>query len=69
MFNGQLGAGVDIGVDKPFRFSLEAYNPNDWRYKIKSELRIMPDTFLVGQVVYPRNSEYGGTYFGINHIF
>lgn len=69
LFQGELGAGLDYDVHRDFTFSVEAYNPNDWQYKVKSQLRIMPDVFLVGQVIRPKDSEYGGDYVGLNHVF
>ena len=69
LMQGELGAGIDYKVHEDFIFSVEAYDPNDWQYKIKSQIKVMPDIFLVGQVIRPKSSEYGGDYVGLNHTF
>ncbi len=69
LINGSLGAGFDFGLDKPFRVSLEAYDPDDWRYRLKTQIRIMPDVYLFGQFTRPMSREDGGNYYGVNYTF
>lgn len=69
LINGDLGAGVDFFHDGPFRLSLEGYNPNDWRYRLKAQYRIMPDVYLFGQFTHPFSRRDGGNYYGINYVF
>jgi phospholipid/cholesterol/gamma-HCH transport system substrate-binding protein len=69
IINGGLGAGIDFGVDGPFRLSFEGYDPNDWRYRIKAQYRIMPNVYLFGQFTRPMDRSDGGNYYGINYTF
>ncbi len=69
LINGELGAGIDFFHDGPFRFTLEGYDPNDWRYRIKAQYRILPDIYLFGQFTHPLKRSDGGNYYGINYVF
>lgn len=69
LIHGDLGVGMDFFRDRPFRLSLEGYNPNDWRYRIKTQYRIMPDVYLFGQFTHPFSRGDGGNYYGINYVF
>ncbi len=69
LINGELGAGFDLFADGPFRLSLEGYDPNDWRYRIKAQYRILPDIYLFGQFTHPMKRSDGGNYYGINYVF
>lgn len=69
LINGDLGVGFDLFYNKPFRLTLEGYNPNDWRYRIKAQYRIAPDIYLFGQFTHPFKRSDGGNYYGINYTF
>ena len=69
LINGDLGVGVDLFADGPFRLSLEGYDPNDWRYRVKAQYRILPDIYLFGQFTRPMDRSDGGNYYGINYAF
>ena len=66
---GELGGGVDLFADGPVRQSLEGYDPNDWRYRVKAQYRILPDIYLFGQFTRPMDRSDGGNYYGINYAF
>lgn len=67
--NGELGAGFDFFETGPFRFSLEGYDPDDWRYRLKAQYRIMPDMYLFGQFTRPMGRDDGGNYYGVTYAF
>jgi phospholipid/cholesterol/gamma-HCH transport system substrate-binding protein len=69
LINGDLGAGLDFFVDKPFQLSLEGYDPDDWRYRIKARMRLAPDIYLFGQFTRPMKRGDGGNYYGIDYAF
>ncbi len=69
IFDGDVGVGIDYGLQQPFTISVAAMNPNDARYRIRTELKLLKDTYVVGQFIRPYSAEYGGNYFGINHKF
>lgn len=69
LINGDLGGGLDFFVDKPFRLSLEGYNPDDWRYRLKAQFRLTSNMYLFGQFTRPMDRSDGGNYYGINYVF
>lgn len=69
LINGELGAGIDFFHTGPLRLSLEGYDPDDWRYRLKAQYRILPDIYLFGQFTRPMKRSDGGNYYGINYVF
>ncbi|WP_441562205.1 MlaD family protein [Colibacter massiliensis] len=69
LIRGKFGAGVDLFSHRDFRVSVEGYDPNDWRYRLKAQYRLFPNIFLVGQFTRPMKRNDGGNYYGINYIF
>lgn len=69
LINGDLGAGADLFHDGPFRLSLEGYDPNDWRFRLKAQYRLTSDLYLFSQFTRPMSRRDGGNYYGINYAF
>ena len=69
LVNGDLGAGFDFLEDKPFRLSLEGYDPDDWRYRLKAQYQLMPDVYLFCQFTRPMSRSDGGNYYGVTYAF
>ena len=69
LIRGELGMGLDFFQDKPFRLSLEGYDPDDWRYRLKAKYRLTDNVFLFGQFTRPMNRSDGGNYYGIDYVF
>lgn len=69
LIRGELGMGLDFFEDKPFRLSLEGYDPDDWRYRVKAKYRLTDNLFLFGQFTRPMNRSDGGNYYGIDYVF
>lgn len=69
LINGDLGAGFDFFQDGPFRLSLEGYDPDDWRFRLKAQYRLAPDLYLFSQFTRPMSRSDGGNYYGINYAF
>ena len=69
LVNGKLGAGFDFFSDGPFRLSLEGYDPDDWRYRLKAQYRLQPDIYVFGQFTRPMSRDDGGNYYGVNYAF
>lgn len=67
--HGELGAGLDYGLGKPFSLSLEGYDPNDWRYRLTARFRVMPDVYLFGRFTRPMGRDDGGNYYGVDYTF
>lgn len=69
LVNGELGAGLDFFENGPFRVSLEGYDPDDWRYRLKAQYQLQPDIYLFGQFTRPMSREDGGNYYGVTYAF
>lgn len=69
LINGNLGAGFDFFEDGPFRLSLEGYDPDDWRYRVKAQYQLQPNIYLFGQFTRPMSRDDGGNYYGVNYAF
>jgi phospholipid/cholesterol/gamma-HCH transport system substrate-binding protein len=66
---GKAGAGVDLKLGKNFKISADAYDPNDFRIKLRSELKIAPDTYVVGESISVNKDAQRSTYVGIRRSF
>lgn len=69
VIEGKAGAGLDLNFGKNFRISADAYDPNDFRLKLRSELRIAPDTYLVGESIGINKESQRSSYFGLRRTF
>ncbi|MBP2655573.1 MAG: Mammalian cell entry related domain protein [Firmicutes bacterium] len=69
IIEGKVGMGADALVGKDLRFSLDVYDPNDVRVKLRSQYRIGPDTFLVGVTDSLNKQPEDNTYVGIRRDF
>lgn len=69
LIEGKPGIGFDTGVTNQLRLSVDAYDPNDFRVKLRTEYRLSPDTYLVGQNDSVNKSAGKNTYFGLKKTF
>ena len=69
LIHGKFGIGADFFTHSKFRFSLEGYDPNDWRYRLTAQYQIHPHIFLMGQFTRPMSRSDGGNYYGVNYVF
>ena len=66
---GKAGVGLDLKLGKQLKLSADAYDPNDFRLKLRSELKIARDTYLVGESVSVNKDAQRSTYVGIRRSF
>ena len=66
---GKAGAGVDLKLGKNLKVSADAYDPNDFRIKLRSELKVAPDTYVVGESISVNKDAQRSTYVGIRRSF
>ncbi len=66
---GKAGAGVDLKLGNNFKISADAYDPNDFRLKLRSEMKVAPDTYLVGESISVNKDAQRSTYLGIRRSF
>ncbi|WP_196603496.1 MlaD family protein [Pectinatus haikarae] len=74
-FSGRMGL-IDnkpgVGIDTysgPWRFSVDAYDSDDIRIKLRGQYRIAPDVYLLGQVNDVNSKADRTTYLGIRREF
>lgn len=67
--NGKAGIGVDGKLTDQMRLSLDVYDPNDVRVKLRTQYQIAADTFLVGETDSINKSADRNTYFGVRRTF
>ena len=69
VIEGKAGVGLDLKLGKNIKFSADAYDPNDFRLKLRSELRIAPDTYLVGESLNINKDAHRSSYLGVRRTF
>lgn len=70
VFESKLGAGIDWQPHKRVKFSADAYDPNDFKYRLRSEFGLTKDnsTALIAQL-YGAEGKGTSTYLGIRQNF
>ncbi|MDT8903778.1 MlaD family protein [Anaeroselena agilis] len=66
---GKAGIGADTRLGKQLRLSLDVYDPNDVRVKLRTQYEIAPHTFIVGQTDSLNKQPSQNTYVGLRHTF
>ena len=66
---GKAGVGLDLNFGKNVKLSADAYDPNDFRLKLRSELKIAPDTYLVGESISINKDAQRSSYIGVRRTF
>jgi len=71
VIEGKAGIGADTRLGKQLRLSLDVYDPNDVRFRLRTQYEIAPDTFIVGQRTNggKNHPEGEGTYVGVRRTF
>ena len=69
IIDNKVGIGMDAKLGNELRMSLDAYDPNDVRVKLRTQYQVAPDTFLVGQTDSLNKHEERTSYFGIKQSF
>ncbi len=66
---GEPGIGLDADLGGRWRFSADAYDPNDFRLRFSAQYRLHEDTYLMGQFRDLNSSERRAAYFGLHQSF
>ena len=69
IIEGKLGMGVDANITKQMKLSLDVYDPNDVRVKLRTQYQVAPDTYVVGQTEAVNKDADKNTYIGIKRTF
>ncbi|MBE6091759.1 MAG: MCE family protein [Selenomonas ruminantium] len=67
--HGEAGVGLDAYAGKNFKFSADAYNVNDFSLRLGAELKLMEDTWLMGQWQNVNKRDHRAAYVGIKQYF
>ena len=67
VFESRLGFGVDWQASKRFKVSVDGYDPNDFKYRVRGEYDVTDSTSVFGQFYGKDRSS--STYFGIRQRF
>lgn len=69
LINGEAGLGMDTQLGKAMKLSVDVYDPNDIRVKLRSQFKVAPDTYLVGETDNINKDAEKNTYVGIRRAF
>lgn len=69
LMESKAGIGVDAKLSRDFQLSVDAYDPNDFRVKLRAEYALAPDTFLIGQTNNINKSQERESFVGIRRSF
>lgn len=69
LIDSKAGVGIDAKVFDKFRLSVDAYDPNDYKVKLKAQYELAPDTYLISQTNNINKSAEKETYVGIRQNF
>lgn len=67
--HGEAGIGLDAYAGKNFKFSADAYNVNDFSLRLGAQMRIMDNTWLMGQWQNVNKWDKRAAYVGIKQYF
>ncbi|SCM83569.1 ABC-type transport system involved in resistance to organic solvents periplasmic component [uncultured Sporomusa sp.] len=69
LIESKAGVGMDAKLGSQLRMSLDVYDPNDVRVKLRTQYEVAPDTFLVGQTSNINKSDEKTSYYGVRRAF
>jgi len=69
MIDSKLGIGADAALGKQLKLSVDVYDPNDVRVKLRTQYQLNPNTFIVGQTDNINKSSEKATYIGVRQNF
>ena len=69
MIDSKVGMGIDTKLGEKLKLSVDVYDPNDVRVKLRTLYQLAPDTFIVGQTDNINKSSEKTTYIGVRQSF
>ena len=69
IIDSKAGVGVDAKVGEQLRLSVDVYDPNDVRVKLRTQYQLDPTTFIVGQTDNINKAAEKSTYVGVRKTF
>lgn len=69
LIDSKAGVGLDAKINNEFRMSVDAYDPNDLRVKLRAQYEVAPETFIVGETDSINKSQNRESFVGMRHSF
>ncbi|VBB09252.1 mce/mlad [Lucifera butyrica] len=69
IIDGKAGVGVDTKLNDRLQLSLDVYDPNDVRVKLRTKYQLAPDTSLVAETESLNKNPGDNTYIGLSRSF
>ncbi len=69
VIEGKAGLGFDARINSNFKLSVDLYDPNNFKVQLRTEFKIAPDTYLIGQNSSLNKDADKHTYIGIRRAF
>ena len=69
LVDDKVGVGVDLKAGEKGKISVDAYDPNDLRVKLKGQYEVAQDTYLIGHIKDINDSDERAAYVGLRHEF
>ncbi len=66
---GKIGVGVDAYAGEKFKFSAEAFDPNDVKVRLKSQYKVADSTYILGEWHDINHKDDRAVYFGVKQEF
>lgn len=69
VIDGKAGVGVDAKLSDQMKLSVDLYDPNSLKIKLRTQYKISPDTYIIGQTDSLNKSPGQNTYVGVRRTF
>ena len=69
LIDDKVGVGVDFKTSDKTQFSVDAYDPDNLRVKLRGQYELADDTYLIGQIKDINNSDDRAAYLGLRQEF
>ncbi len=69
LIDDKVGLGVDVKAGDKTQFSVDAYDPNDLRVKLRGQYELSDGTYIIGQVKDINDSDERAAYLGLRQEF
>ncbi|MBC8014985.1 MAG: MCE family protein [Sporomusaceae bacterium] len=69
VIESKVGMGIDTKLGEKLKLSVDVYDPNDVRVKLRSQYQLAPNTFIVGQTDSVNKQADKNTYIGVRQTF
>lgn len=69
LIDDKVGVGIDFKTSDKTQFSVDAYDPDDLRVKLRGQYELADDTYLIGQIKDVNDSDDRAAYLGLRQEF